>query len=335
MNDHNNEQYEEEVKAPRKRFNIFDHFYNTDKHDAGSDLHVIEKPNLPNFFKLLGRNFSRIFTINLLMVATNFPLFFLALGLSGYVSSTSVAPCYAAYSSLRCVSYFDHSPAAGALLSTYGATTAITVPTVWTYICYGLTALVFLTFGASCVGSAYLFRSMVRGEPIFLWSDYRYAIRKNWKQALPFGAFDLFVIVMLIVDIYYYNITYSSSTMMSVMLFLSWAMAIFYFMARMYIYPMIITFDLSIWKVLKNAISFVILGIKRNILVLCGVIVLLAFEILLAALPVTAAIAVILPLVYLISLVGLMNMYAAYPKIKEIMIDPYYAEHPNERPENA
>ena len=335
MNDRQNGSFDDEPKAPRKRFNIFDHFYNTDAKDATDDLRVLENPNLPTFFKLFRRNFSRIFTINLLMVFTNFPLFFLALGLSGYVSSASVAPCYSAYASLRCVSYFSGSPATGALLSTYGVTTAITVPTVWTYICYGLATLVIFTFGFSAVGSAYLFRSMVRGEPIFLWADFRYAIRKNWKQALPFGAFDLIVTGMLIFDIVYYNITYTASTMMSIMLFLSWAMLIFYFMARMYIYPMMITFDLSIWKILKNAISFVILGIKRNTMVVLGVVVLAALEILLMALPVTAAIAIILPMVYLVGFIGLMCMYAAYPKIKEIMIDPYYAEHPNEKPENV
>ena len=42
--------------------------------------------------------------------------------------------------------------------------------------------------------------------------------------------------------------------------------------------------------------------------------------------------AVIIPLTVLFSTMAFMKVYASYPKIKELMIDPYYAEHPEERP---
>jgi len=315
---------EEEVPK-RKKFNIFNRMYQDSK-IAEDDLRVLEKPNLPNFFKFFARNFNRIFSLNLYMVFGNFPLIFLALALSGYVSNTSVAPCYSVYSSLRCVSYFDNSAAVGSLISTYGLTTDITVSTVWTYICYGLAALVIFTFGPVCVGTAYIQRSMIRGEPVFMWSDFWYAIKKNLKQALIFGVIDIFLLAMLFIDIYYYNITYSLSFTMSLMLFLSWAMLILYLIVRMYIYPMMITFDLSVFKLIKNAFSFSVLGIKRNILAVLAIAVLAVLEFMLLSIPFTFAIGVILPLIYLFGLIGFIGNYAAYPKIKEIMIDPYYKE---------
>ncbi|MBQ3791849.1 MAG: hypothetical protein II797_01970, partial [Clostridia bacterium] len=100
----------------------------------------------------------------------------------------------------------------------------------------------------------------------------------------------------------------------------------------MYMYQMIITFDMSLPKLIKNALIFVFLGIKRNIMVVLATFLLVGLEALLMASQYTFAIAVILPLVYLFGLVGLMSVYAAYPKIKEVMIDPYYKEHPQEKP---
>ena len=93
----------------------------------------------------------------------------------------------------------------------------------------------------------------------------------------------------------------------------------------MYIYLMMITFDLSIIKLLKNALFFSILGIKRNIMALLAVVVIVAFWYVLriAFFP----LAVILPFILMFSVSGLASTYAAYPKIKEIMIDPYYEEN--------
>ena len=112
--------------------------------------------------------------------------------------------------------------------------------------------------------------------------------------------------------------------MMNILFFLTFSMIIVYAMMRMYIYLMMITFDLSIFKLLKNALFFTILGIKRNIMALLGIVLLLALEY--VFLVVFFPVAVILPFIFLFSVSGLMSAYAAYPKIKEIMIDPYYKE---------
>jgi hypothetical protein len=83
-----------------------------------------------------------------------------------------------------------------------------------------------------------------------------------------------------------------------------------------------ITFDLSIFKILKNALIFSLLGFKRNIVAfLAGLAVwVIDYVILMTFLP----IGMVLPVIFLVSLTMFMGIYAAYPKIKEIMIDPYY-----------
>ena len=52
----------------------------------------------------------------------------------------------------------------------------------------------------------------------------------------------------------------------------------------------------------------------------------ITYELLTFILPLGVAI----PLFFLFGIGGFMGVYAAYPKIKEIMIDPYYKAHPDE-----
>ena len=108
-----------------------------------------------------------------------------------------------------------------------------------------------------------------------------------------------------------------------------------FFIMRYYIYLQMVTFDLKIWKIIKNSLIFTLLGIKRNLLALLGVLVLGALEIffLIGAGGLLLPFAVALPLILMLSISSLMKIYAAYFKVKELMIDPYYAEHPEERPD--
>ena len=85
---------------------------------------------------------------------------------------------------------------------------------------------------------------------------------------------------------------------------------------------MTVTFDLSVFKILKNAFIFTLVGFKRNIVALlaCVAVWIIDYLIMMVIFP----IGIILPVLFLISLTTFMGIYAAYPKVKEVMIDPYY-----------
>ena len=91
-----------------------------------------------------------------------------------------------------------------------------------------------------------------------------------------------------------------------------------------------VTFKLTVFKIFKNSLIFALIGFKRNIMALLGVILLIFIEILLLLgtggmlLP----LAVAAPLAILFSTFSFMKIYASYFKIKSIMIDPYIKEHP-------
>ena len=96
-----------------------------------------------------------------------------------------------------------------------------------------------------------------------------------------------------------------------------------------------VTFKLSIFKMIKNSLIFALLGFKRNILAFLGIILVIFLELvlLLGTGGILLPFAVAAPLTVLFSMFSYMKVYAAYPKIKQFMIDPYLDEHPDERPE--
>jgi len=323
------QEQEEKKKSKLSQRKIFTHNYADREGVSKEEKQIWENPNLVNFFKLMGRKLNQILSVNLMMIFGNFPIFFALFVLSGYASIHSTAPYYAAYAPLRGILYYDASPATAALANIFGLQADITVLSTIDYVLLALAALVVVTFGPVMVGCTYILRNIFRGEGIFLMHDFFYAIRRNLRQAICFGIMDVFILFLLGFDIFFFYLNYGASTVLNMMFFMAIFMTIIYIIMRIYIYLMMVTFDLSIKKMFKNALIFVIVGFKRNLMAFLGIAAVVMLEYFLLAL--YFPLGVILPFVCLFSVSSMMQVYASYPKIKEIMIDPYYAEHPEEQ----
>lgn len=315
----------------KKHFNLYEMFSGgidgrgVKKSDKITDYSVV------NFFKLYGRNFGNIIKLNLLFILGNFPILFYLFARSGNISLKSVTATNIVYSSFRGVLLSgNYNPVTAALAGIAGYRTVNYVPTTVTYVFIALTALIIFTFGFVNVGTAYIMRNIVKCEPIFFMSDFFYAIRRNWKQALIYGILDCLFCVLLVYDVifFYYNI---GAFFSNVCFYVSLLLCIVYFVMRFYIYVMMLTFDLSIFKLLKNALIFTVLGFKRNVMAIIGMVLfcLLCYGVFLTYAP----LGMLLPLLLMISTMSFMAIYAAYPKIKKVMIDPYYKDEPEEAAE--
>ena len=296
---------------------------------------------LKRFFITFKDNFNKILLCNIFMVLGNFPIIFLIAALSGYSQADAYLPMHDIYQNLS-VHFIAEPPSASSMVlySLEGLQNQILVPTTTTYVFYALSALTLGTFGLVNVGVAYNLRNIAMGEPCFVWSDFWYAVKRNWKQALPFGIIDIGINALLLLNIYSMYVEISTSP--SVNLFTStlfWSnivIFVLFFVMRFYVYIQMVTFKLSILKILKNSLIFAALGIKRNLLALLGIVLVLAIEIslLFGFGGILVSIAVALPLLILFSGLAYMKVYAAYFKIKEVMIDPYKEEHPDPEPED-
>lgn len=274
------------------------------------------------FFKLLGRNFSKLLTLNLMMLFMAIPII---IAVFVYIQGpTTPSQTNVLSPALYGIELISGSPAVSIMSNHFGTTVSLPVHNSPIFIAVGaILLLLAITWGWQNIGSTYVIRSMVRGEPIFMWSDYFYAIKRNLKQGLLMGLLDFAVIGVLGFDIMYFT-GLSGSFTNDLMYFCTIGIAIVYFFMRFYLYIMLITFDLSIYKLLKNALIFVILGIKRNIMGVLGIILLVGINLLLAVIfvPTGSIIPLILPAFYLLSFSSFISAYAAYPNIQKYMIDP-------------
>jgi hypothetical protein len=89
-----------------------------------------------------------------------------------------------------------------------------------------------------------------------------------------------------------------------------------------------VTFKLTVFKILKNSLIFAMIGLKRNVLALLGTVILIIFELgfIFGVGGILLSLGVALPLMLMFSTMAYMKVFASYFKIKEIMIDPYEEE---------
>ena len=101
----------EEQTPKKKKFNIFDWYYNREKNDAKDDnFNPSKEPTFKNFFKLLWRKLNKLTSCNLFFIFANFPLIFLIIGMSGILTTQSTAPYYQSILSLNGAMLFDSNP---------------------------------------------------------------------------------------------------------------------------------------------------------------------------------------------------------------------------------
>ena len=280
------------------------------------------RPTLKNFFKQFWRKFSHLLSLNLLMMLQIAPI---VAGVLAYLfiertpSQTSAlfAPLYGA-------SLIEQSPTSALILVLDALPLNIPVFQPVAYWIIAGCALYMLLFnGLLTVGSFYVLRGLVRGDAVFVFSDFFYGIKRNLKQGFWFGLLDTLLSVVLVFDVVYYSGTVGAFWM-DVLFWILTALALLYLIMRPYIYMMLITFDMKVRKMFKNALIFSALGVKRNLMGALGILLLLGLHALLMLLFLPEIIiTVIVPIVYIFAAIGFITAYAIYPVIDRYMIAPY------------
>ena len=304
----------------KKKFNVFDwYFKGVNKDNDKLDINALEKPNVVNFIKLVWKKLGKLLSTNLIFIFGNFPLFFFLIALSGLLSETASAPLYQSWGPIYGASKFENSHDLSTISNLFGIHTETTVINTPTIVFFVLGALVIFTLGITKIGTSYIYRNLMSGEAVFPLSDFFYVVKRNIKQALILGVIDTLFIGMFVYNIYILSGSYGKSSMDSVMFFFTIAMCIVYSFIRPYAYIMAFTFDLKLKQIIKNAVFFVILGIKRNLMAMLGVIavILLNYGLFLIFMP----LGLLLPFIITVAICDFIGVYAAYPVILQYMVD--------------
>ena len=328
-----NEELEEELEnrkkeKKKKRFRLFD----TQREGKGVSKEEANLPsNLTGFWKRYRRDFSRLLSVNIFYILGNFPLIFAILAISGLFQVPYTAPQSTYYPIVDAITSLGGGNSV--MSGIYGAINDGNAWTTGTWIFLALGGLTLFTFGFVNVGTTYLIRNMIKGEPVFMWHDFWRAVKMNWKQGLVMGIFDLIILCLIPFNMVELLSMNDGGYFMGILFWATVVIGILYFFMRFYIYLQMITFDLSLLKILKNSLIFTLIGFKRNILAFLGIALLVFVNFCLIVMGgFLLPFGIAFPLVLLFSNCSYMSAYAAYFKIKEIMIDPYYREHPEEDP---
>lgn len=301
-----------------RKFKLFD--MNRDGPGVSKD----EKPFVPNLIsmpKFYFRNFSRILSLNFLMLPILIiPLIFVYMFL---VAPTTPSETSVLYSTLYGSHLLGESSVWSTLLGAYGI--QLNLPTfspktIWLML--GLGLLLALIWGWINVGATYCTRNMLKGDPVFITSDFFYAIKRNLWSGILLGIIDFGIIAILIYDFVYFS-QIGGTFGIDFLYFGICGLCIIYFFMRYYIYLMLITFDIKIKKIFKNALIFSVLGIGRNLMSLLGIVILLALNValLLILWPLGVVVPIIFPMIYLLPSINLLITYGAYPVIEKYMIE--------------
>jgi uncharacterized membrane protein YesL len=212
------------------------------------------------------------------------------------------------------------------LMNVFGTT--VDVPAYGTLFFAVIGALILfsaVTWGWQNVGATCLTRNLFRGDAVFVISDFLHGVKKNLRQGFIYGILDLAFLAVLIFNLCFFISTPAASFLDDLIFFITIGLMMLYLCMRKYVYLMLVTFDITIFKALKNALIFSTLGLKRNIM--CGlgkaIIVGVNLFLIIWLLPYNIAVPIILPLVYYFATASYISAYAHYPVIEKYMITPY------------
>lgn len=197
-----------------------------------------------------------------------------------------------------------------------------------------LVRLPLITSGFANVGITHVARNTARDKHSFGISDFFETIKKNKKQALIAGIINTVVYALMILNFYFY-LFYTKDIMQSIGFGFVFAVYFIFSIMNYYLWTLIITFNYTLKQAYMNSFRFVFVNLKYNLLCFFvnllivggGIAIMFLFW---------GSILFILPLELLLYITlypcfkALLVQFCTFHSVKKYIIDPYYAEHPDE-----
>ncbi len=195
----------------------------------------------------------------------------------------------------------------------------------------GLFTLVPIFSSGPCyAGLTFITRSFVKREPVFLWTDFKGKTRSNRSLAIKVMLINALVgFVMMIGVAFYLSCSGLNSNLAA--LFPEWflyivvAVVVFafflFFSMNLYIYPMIVTFRLTLKQLYKNAMIFAIIRWLPNLGILLLTAACIAVPLLLISGIYSFIISLLLYVLLAPAFMSYLHTFYVYPTLKRYMID--------------
>ena len=246
------------------------------------------KEDLPSnrfqlFWEMLRVRFSGLFRLNLIAVLAFVPLIFVIVtSVSTFLSGISMQMQLADIVSQAGVTLAGDTEEALAAFKQAGTDALIAAErteeeaALWASLCtpdllrtfiYQLISNLAL-FAIPCIlitgpveaGLAYVTRNWARDEHAFVWSDFKDAVKANWKQSLAISAITSVLPIILYVCWTFYGEQSQNSILFIIPQMLVLVLCLLWMLALVYMYFLIVTYKASLREIIKNGL---LLGIGR------------------------------------------------------------------------
>lgn len=289
-------------------------FFNYDKPGPGVRKDEPPKKGVALFFDILFRKFGKFVTLNLVYILFSIPAFVIVY----FIVSMGAAPFFQRITSNTAL-FFNE-----ALGTTPEEQRAVLEQSFsLLVILLSLFTAAFIGTGPASAGLAYVMRNLTRGDHAWVWSDFLEHMKKNFWRSLLVFVLDCFALLVLIVNIYFYTSVASASVMTYILQGLLLLVVFLYLTMHLFIYTVLVTFDLSIKAAYKNSLLLGLIKMPKSFLTILLLLVVGVGTVVLSF--VMKIFLFLIPVVYF-SLLCYINMFFSYPTIKKYMMEAQTGE---------
>ncbi|MEG1427184.1 MAG: DUF624 domain-containing protein, partial [Oscillospiraceae bacterium] len=167
-------------------------------------------------------------------------------------------------------------------------------------------------------------RRLANEEYAFIWSEYWAGVKGNWKQALLNGVFLYSMYFLLSFAFLYYSANLSAGFLGFIPYAMIILLTVLLVFSQYYVPLMIVSVNLKLTHIYKNAFIFAIMGLGRNLLLtLIFVILLGLYLFIFPMMGLTILIGFVLAILLLFAFIAYALSFISYPMIKNYIIAPY------------
>jgi uncharacterized membrane protein YesL len=185
-----------------------------------------------------------------------------------------------------------------------------------------------ITIGPAIAGMTKVIRGYYLEKGTFLVHDFFKGFKENWKKSGIIGLLDLFILYSLIMAYGIY--TSLGSSFYIFLLGATYVVAAGVFVMNFFIFPMIITTDLPLRDIIKNAFILTVAALPRNFITL---VIIAVITIALIFIIILNPFFILLFFLFYVTGMGFMIFFRSYPTVQKYVIDPFYALQNKTNPE--
>ncbi len=277
--------------------------------------------------EIMMRRFWELIKLNLMMIVFQLPA--LAIGFLG-----SLLALNSLFPKLSIAALTEHLATGGAVATAQQSLESMAITQLsllYLILAVGVVATTLIVIGPFQAGFAYILRNYVRDEHVFTSSDFWEHTRANAKQSIITSLISLAVVAVIVFNFaFYYNatdfLTYQIRFVIRIFLVM---IALIWLMMQAYLYPMMVTFKLTLKQLYRNSLLFVMLRLPYNFLQLISVLLLSVAVpgfLMLFESGVSVVLALVWYFVFAFSFPQFLSMAIIWPGLKRFMIKEQSAD---------